>query len=147
VVHAITHPERHFSEVARVMAPDGLYVACSGQRPADDDEVAQIIQRMAEQIDVKRGALRPRRLASDQVLQWAASAGLTGTVLHRPRQWRSRPSEEIFAIENRTWPAMRELGEQELEEITRPAIEALRALPPFARVHRETADVVVLQRK
>lgn len=67
------------------------------------------------------------------------SAGLTGTVLHRPRELRSRPSEEVFAIENRTWPAMRELGERDLEEVTGPAIEALRALRHLFGLHRENA--------
>ena len=82
----------------------------------------------------------------DEVLVWAAGAGFTGSVIERERQWLSSPEQELNAITRRQWPAMRELDEAALEEATRPAIEALRALPATDVVRRAIAEVVVLRR-
>jgi hypothetical protein len=82
----------------------------------------------------------------DEVLAWAGAAGFTGHVHRLERQWRSSPTEELTAIAHRTWPAMRALDEATIEEVTRPAIEALRALPATDDVRRATAEMIVLRR-
>jgi hypothetical protein len=80
------------------------------------------------------------------VLSWAGQAGFTGKVHQLDRQWRSTPGQELAAIAHRQWPAMRELDEADIEEVTRPAVEALLALPPTDELRRATADMLVLQR-
>lgn len=146
VVHAVHDPEQLFREVARVLRPDGSYVVCSGQRPADDDVVGQIIKAMGEEVDRRRGAPRPRGVTTEEVLTWAVNAGFCGSVQEIDRQWLSRPSEELVAIEKRSWPAMRELDERTVDEVTRPTVEALQDLPDEPIMRRATADVLILRR-
>ena len=146
VVHAVKDPERLFAEVARVLRPAGSYIVCTGQRPADDDVVGQIIVEMCLQVDRRRGASRPRGVTAEEVLKWAASAGFDGSVQTIGRQWMWLPADELLAIEKRSWPAMRELDDESLDEVTSPAVEALRALPDEPGLRRATADVLVLQR-
>jgi ubiquinone/menaquinone biosynthesis C-methylase UbiE len=145
VVHAVSDPARLFREVARVLRPGGSYVVCSGQRPATGDVVGQIIKEMGERVDVRRGAVRPRGVSVSEMLDWASRAGFIGTVHELERQWRSAPGEEIAAILKRSWPAMRELDEEALDEATKPALEALRALPDTDVVRRGISDVLVFQ--
>lgn len=145
VVHAVHNPERLFKEIARVLHPGGSYVVCTAQRPADDDAVGRIIKAMGEEVDRRRGAPRYRGVTTEEVLSWAAVAGFRGTPHQLDRQWVSRPSEEIFAIETRSWPAMRELDEEAVDEITRPVVEALRSLPDGPSLRRATADVLVFR--
>jgi hypothetical protein len=52
----------------------------------------------------------------------------------------------LTAIVHRTWPALRELDEEAANEVTKPAIEALEAMPGGDHLRRATADVVVLER-
>lgn len=77
---------------------------------------------------------------------WAREAGFGGDVHYRERRWQSSPTDELRAIALRSWPAMRELDEATIDEVTRPTIEALRALPPDADVRRATAEILVLHR-
>ncbi len=82
----------------------------------------------------------------DEVLTWAARADFTGSAETFERQWHSSTSEELASIAHRTCPALRELDEDAIEEATRPAIEALTALPAEQHLRRATADIVVLVR-
>jgi ubiquinone/menaquinone biosynthesis C-methylase UbiE len=146
VVHSVKQPVLLFREAARVIRPGGLYVVCTTQRPAPDDLVGVTIAEMCARIDVRRGAPRPRRVSVDEVLDWAADSGFSGTVHEMERQWVSSPDQELKAIEYRQWPAMRELDESSVEEVTRPAIEVLKALPATDVVRRATAEIVVFRR-
>jgi ubiquinone/menaquinone biosynthesis C-methylase UbiE len=145
VVHSVADPVRLFEETARVLRPGGSYVVCTGQRPAPDDEIGQIITEMAKRVDRKRGAERPRAVSPEQVTGWAARAGFTATVHERERSWISDPGQELEAIALRQWPALRQLDEESVEEVTRPVIEALRALPPGNLTRRATAEMTVLR--
>jgi hypothetical protein len=58
----------------------------------------------------------------------------------------SSPPREVDAIARRARPTLRELDEKAIEEVTRPAIEALQALPPGECTRRLTADLLVLHR-
>jgi ubiquinone/menaquinone biosynthesis C-methylase UbiE len=147
VVHAVPDPVRLFREVVRVMRPGGRYVVCAVQRPAADDPVGRIIADLGVRVDERRGATRPRAVTTEETLGWAATAGLIGTVHELERQWLSSPDEELAAIEHRQWPALRELDETAIEDVTRPAVEALRALPPTEMVRRATAELIVFQRR
>ncbi len=129
-----------------MVRPGGMYVVCVSQRPSPDDPIGSIISEMSVRVDVRRGASRPRGVSVEEVLEWARHAGFTGFVLERGRQWLSSPEQELNAITHRQWPAMRELDEGSIEEVTRPAIDALRALPPTEVVRRATAEMVVLKR-
>jgi SAM-dependent methyltransferase len=146
VVHSVADPVRLFHEAARVLRPGGRYVICATQRPAPGDVVGGIIADMSGRVDARRGGARPRGVTADEVLGWAADAGFVGAVHHLERTWRSRPSEELAAIADRAWPALRDLDDSAIEEVTRPAIGALEALPDSENVRRATADMVVLER-
>jgi hypothetical protein len=108
--------------------------------------VGQIIADMGFQVDIRRGDRRPRGVSVHQVLDWAGTAGFHGEVHEFERRWHSSPSQELYAITHRIWPALRELDEAGIEAVTRPAIEALRALPETDSVRRATAEAVVLHR-
>ena len=146
VVHSVAEPTRLFEEAARVIRPGGRYVVCAAQRPSPDDRVGQIIADMAVRVDVRRGGQRPRGVSVHQVLEWAEGAGFDGEIYEFERQWHSSPPQELTAIAYRIWPALRELDEAGIEEVTGPAIEALRALPATDVVRRATAQSVVLHR-
>lgn len=147
VVHAVPDPVRLFAEAARVIRPGGRYVVCAVQRPAADDPVGRIMADMAVRVDERRGATRRRAVTTGETLGWAASAGLTGTVHERQRQWLSSPDQELLAIEHRQWPALRQLDEAAIEDVTGPAVEALRALPATEIVRRATAEMIVFERR
>ncbi len=146
VVHSVKYPVVLFGEAARVIRPGGLYIVCTTQRPAPDDLVGVTIAEMCARVDARRGAPRPRRVSVDEVLDWASGSGLTGTVHEMERQWVSSPDQELKAIEYRQWPAMRELDEASLEEVTRPAVEVLKALPATDALRRATVEMVVFRR-
>jgi ubiquinone/menaquinone biosynthesis C-methylase UbiE len=116
VVHSVKRPTLLFEEAFRVIRPGGLYVVCTTQSPASDDEVGRII------------------------------AGFTADAHQFDLRWHSKPSQELAAIAHRSWPALRELGEVEIEQATRPAIEALESLPEAESLRRASADVLVLKR-
>ncbi len=146
VIHAVAEPARLFSEVARVLRPGGRFVVCTTQRPAGDDIIGQIIWQMGAAVDARREG-RPRGVTADEVLDWAGSAGFSGDVRSFDREFCSTPSQELDAISRRAWPALRQLDENQIEEVTRPAIEALRALPEGDYTRRMTAELLVLHRK
>jgi ubiquinone/menaquinone biosynthesis C-methylase UbiE len=146
VVHAIADPPTLFSEVARVLRPGGRYVVCTAQRPADDDVIGRIVAEMGARVDERRRTARPRGVTVDEVLEWAASAGFSGRTRPLERSWKGSPSAELAAIAQRTWPSLRQLDHRTVEEVTRPAVEALRALPDAPVERRATTDLVVLQR-
>ncbi|MFP3907416.1 MAG: class I SAM-dependent methyltransferase [Acidimicrobiales bacterium] len=145
VVHSVANPVLLFQEAARVIRPRGRYVVCATQHPASDDPVGRIISQMSTRIDARRGASRPRGVTVDEVLAWGGDVGFVGTVHQLEREWRSTPAQEIAAIAHRTWPAMRELDDTAVEEVTRPAVEALRALPATDCIRRATAEMIVFE--
>ncbi|MEY2450459.1 MAG: hypothetical protein QOD92_33 [Acidimicrobiaceae bacterium] len=145
VVHSVADPVMLFEEAARVLRPGGRYVVCANQHPAPDDEVGQIIAAMTTRVDTRRGATRPRGVTVDEVREWGERAGFTSHVHQLQRQWRAAPTEELAAIANRTWPAMRELDEDAILEVTQPAIEALQALPATETIRRATAGMIVFE--
>jgi hypothetical protein len=136
---------RLFTEVARVLRPGGLYVVCTTQRPADQDLIGHIVNAMGDAIDAYRPGQRPRGVSVGQVLEWSGQAGFRGEVHPYERSFISSPELELDAIERRAWPAMRELDDAAVAAATRPAIEALRALPPGDTERRGIADVIVLR--
>jgi ubiquinone/menaquinone biosynthesis C-methylase UbiE len=146
VVQSVGDPVELFKETARVLRPGGHYVVCSTQRPALDDPVGQIMTEMGARVDVARGAARPRGVSANEVLEWAGRAGFMGTIENLERQWYSSPSEELASITHRIWPALRELDDDAVEEVTRPAIRALQALPHGQSLRTATADVIDLVR-
>jgi ubiquinone/menaquinone biosynthesis C-methylase UbiE len=146
VVHSVADPVELFKEAARVLRPGGRYVVCSTQRSAPDDVVGQIMVEMGERIDVARKAVRPRGVSIDEVLDWASRAGFSGTIDTLERQWYSSTPEELASITHRIWPALRELDEDTIEEVTRPAIDALQALPEQRYRRRATAEIAELVR-
>ena len=146
VVHSVAMPARLFHQAARVIRPGGRYVVCTTQHTSPDDQAGRIIDQMAVRIDVRRGAIRPRGVTVDEVIEWASDAGFIADVHQMERQWLSSPAYELTSIAYRTWPALRELDETAIEEVTAPAIAALRALPQGEYLRRATADMVVLHR-
>jgi ubiquinone/menaquinone biosynthesis C-methylase UbiE len=146
VVQSVPDPIRLFAEVARVLRPGGRFVVCTTQRPADDDVIGHIIERMGDAVDTHRIGQRPRSVTVDQVLEWSDLARFRGEVHPHQRSFVSSPELELDAIERRAWPALRELDEAAAADATRPAIEALQALPPGETERRGFVDVIVLER-
>jgi ubiquinone/menaquinone biosynthesis C-methylase UbiE len=146
VVHSVEDPERLFHEAARVVRPTGTYVVCLTQNPAEDDQVGHIIKAMGERVHQARQVARPREATAEDVLGWAASAGWEGTLRHVHRSWISSPQQEVLAIERRSWPALWGLDETTLERITRPTLDALRALPAADQGRSATSDLLILRR-
>jgi SAM-dependent methyltransferase len=144
VLQSVADPVRVCAEVARVLQPAGRYAVATTQRPSSDDVIGQVIERMGAAVDARRDV--PRRVTADQVLGWASSAGLTGDVQHFDRVFHSTPLQELDAVVRRAWPALRELDEKEIEAVTRPAIEQLRALPDVEHARRVTVELVILRR-
>jgi SAM-dependent methyltransferase len=147
VVHSVAEPILLFHEAARVIRPGGRFVVCANQHPSPGDHVGMVISEMAARVDTRRGAPRPHGVSTDEVLEWAASAGFSGNVHRLERRWRSSPRQELTAISLRTWPAMRDLDDTAIEEVTRPTIEALEALPASDTLRRATAEMIVPQRQ
>lgn len=145
VVQSVPDPLRLFAEVARVLRPGGRYVVCTTQRPAPDDAIGHIIEGMSRAVDERRIGKRPRGVTVEQVLEWSALAGFRGEVHPRARSFLSSPDYELDAIARKSWPALRELDDVAVDEATRPAIEALRALPPGDTVRRGFVDLIVLE--
>ncbi len=146
VVHAVAEPVRLFAEMARVLRPGGRYVVCTVQRPAAGDVIGQIIDGLWAALDARRRSDAPLQVTAEHVLRWAAPAGFTGDVHSLDRIFRTSPAQELDAIERRAWSALRELGADEVEQVTRPAVEALRALPSGYYPRRTTSEMLVLHR-
>jgi ubiquinone/menaquinone biosynthesis C-methylase UbiE len=147
VVHAVGNPEQLFREAARVLKPEGRYIVCATQRPAPDDEIGNVMTKMGVRVDKLRGATRPRGVTTDETIAWAGRAGFVGSVHLLERRWNSSPAEELKAIALRIWPALRELDDDTAERATRPAVDALEALPQRDVVRRGIAELIVLQRR
>jgi ubiquinone/menaquinone biosynthesis C-methylase UbiE len=146
VVHAVADPVQFFAEAARVLRRGGRYVVCSTQLPDPDDVIGGIITEMGHRVDVRRRSSRPRGVTTEETIAWAGQAGFTATVHRLPRQWSSTPADELAAIRRRQWPALRELDELAIREVTQPAVDALEALPPTSLTRRASADMIVLTR-
>jgi hypothetical protein len=108
--------------------------------------VGGIIADMTARVDARRHATRPRGVTGAEVLEWADHAGFSGTIHELSRRWQATPADALVAITRRSWPAMRELDELTIQEVTRPAIEALERLAPTDSLRRATADMIVLRR-
>ncbi len=146
VVHSVKQPTLLFEEAFRVIRPGGLCVVCTAQTPAPGDEVGRVIAEMAMQVDIRRRASRPRGVTRAEVLEWATNAGFSGTAHQLERRLYSTPAQELAAIAHRNWPALRELDEADIREVTGPAIEALESMPEILNLRRATADLLVLKR-
>jgi ubiquinone/menaquinone biosynthesis C-methylase UbiE len=146
VLQALDDPQGAFVEVARVLRPGGVFVVCLTQRPTPDDVIGQIIVKMADAIDNCTPERRPREVLAAQVLEWAGVAGFVGEVRGLERRWVSTPARELASISQRVWPPLRQLDDEAIEEVTAPAIEALRALPEGDCLRTMTADLIVLRR-
>lgn len=146
VLHAVADPVLLLREVHRVLRPGGRYVVATTQRSAPEDRVGMIIDAMAAVVDAHRVGARSRTVVADDVLHWADPLGFLGTVQPVTRSWRSTAAAEIAAIGEQAWPALRDLDEPTLEAATRPALEALGALPAGEHVRRAVAELVVLER-
>ncbi len=145
VMQALADPAGVFEEVARVLRPGGTFVVCTTQFPTDDDPIGVIIQRMGDAIEARSVRTRPRQVSAGQILEWAGSAGFRGEAHPLVRTWSSSPEHELDSITRRAWPTLRQLDEEAIEAVTRPAIDALQALPGEC-LRRMTADLLVLRR-
>ncbi len=147
VVHAIDNPVRLFDEVARVLTPGGRYVIATVQRTAADDPVGRIMDEFSRLVDEYRPRPVRRDAITASVLDWAAAAGFSGIADVLTRQWAARPSDEITAIRERAWPALRSMDDDEFTRIASPTLERLAAMGDEIVTRRAVADVITLERK
>ncbi len=101
---------------------------------------------MGEAVDTHRPGRRPRSVTVDQILEWAGLAGFRAEVHPHERSFFSSPELELDAIARKAWPLLRELDDEAVADVTTPAIDALRALPPGDTERRGIIDVIVLER-
>lgn len=147
VLQAVPDPERVLAEAARVIRPGGTYVVCLTQKAAPDDRVGQIVEAMGARIGSRSLGPKHKEPTTEQVLEWAGAAGFGGAEVRvLEREWRSAPGKVVDGIRRRMWAGLRALDEASIEQLTRPAIDALEALPPGLDTRRATADMVVLRR-
>ncbi len=147
VIHAVDPPEALFAEVARVVRPGGRYLVCPTNRPAGLDPIEPILTALFARAERRHPTWRQRHVTAADILAWGAQAGFDGHLeVFAERSWVTSAAEQTQSIRDRVWPALQGLDDEAFEKVTRPAFEALAALPDGPIVQRAEADVVVLCR-
>jgi ubiquinone/menaquinone biosynthesis C-methylase UbiE len=147
VIHAVDGPASLFAEVARVLRPGGRYLVCPTNRDAASDPITSIIGAMFERAAAVHPTWRPNVVDAARVLDLASAAGLSGEVVIIPsREWETTPAEQLRSIRDRVWPGLLGLDDRAFEDVTAPAVAALRALPDGPITRRALTDLVVLRR-
>lgn len=114
--------------------------------PSPDDRVVRVLAEMAVRVDACRAAPAPLAVTSGEVAGWASQVGFSAT----STAW----SGAFPRAETSWWPSLSgsgrryaSLDEGAIEEVSKPAVEALRAMPTGDCLPRATADILVLERR
>ena len=145
VLQHIDPPRALFDEVARILRPGGRYLVCPVNRMTEDDLIEPIMAGMWERAQQLSPPWRPRHVAADDISAWAAESGFTGHVeSFASSPWNITAEDQIRAIRDRVFPALRAIDDRVYEEVAGPAIAALEALPTGPITRRAEIDIVVL---
>ena len=150
VLHVVSDVSQVLAEVARVLRPGGRYlIVPSSPGPPDgmDDAVRELVSDMHEVLRGRSRSDDPDRV--ERLADLAPAAGLRLVdVVEGQSEFAETPSAIAANIERRTYSVLWDLEPARWEQVVRPVIAALRALPdpdlPRARFARE--QVIVLER-
>jgi ubiquinone/menaquinone biosynthesis C-methylase UbiE len=147
VAHAVDPPEAMFAEVARVLRPGSRYLVCPTNRPGVGEVIGPALSAMFDRAERVHPTWRRADVSAADIVAWGARAGLAGHIEPmQPRSWVTSAADQIRSIRDRVWPALRGLDAADFEAVTRPAVEALAALPAGPIPQHAEADIVVLSR-
>ena len=146
VLQAVDDARRVVAEAARIVRPGGHYVVCLTQRAAPDDSVGLILEEMGARIQSRSTSPRHVEPSARDICTWAEAVGFGARVESRHRRWSSPPSEALDGIRRRMWAGLRALDDQAIEEVTRPAVDALQALSPEDTARHGVAEILILER-
>ena len=143
VLHVVGDLDAVLAECARVLEPGGRLVTVAGWRAMESDDIDAVASGLLG------SELRPGhdiQLVQDMAL--AAGFGLVAGPLTTERHWELSPNEEANRIEHRMYGPLLDISVETFEAVTRPVIEALRALPEPDRPRRRVArhPFLVLER-
>jgi ubiquinone/menaquinone biosynthesis C-methylase UbiE len=145
VVHAVLPPEALFAEVARVLRPGGRYLVCPTNRLKSGDPIQPICEAMFNRAHRLHPTWRRNPVTVNDLLAWGTGAGLVGRVeTFQSRTWETSADELRASIRQRVWPALQGLDDAQYREVTMPAIEATRSLPPGPISQHAEVDIAVL---
>jgi ubiquinone/menaquinone biosynthesis C-methylase UbiE len=145
VVHAITPPEALFSEVLRVLMPQGRYLVCPTNRMGSDDPTKPILDAMFDRASRIHPTWSRNPVDAEDLLAWGSQAGFGGTIeTFSSTPWETSADELTASIRDRVWPALQGLDDASYQAVTGPAYEAIRSLPRGPITQHAEVDVVVL---
>jgi ubiquinone/menaquinone biosynthesis C-methylase UbiE len=145
VAHAVDPPQAMFAEVARVLGEGGRYLVCPTNRPGAGAVIGPVFSAMFDRAERLHPTWRRYDVSAAEILAWGDRAGFAGRVEPMlSRSWTTSAAEQIRAVNDRVWPALRGLDDEAFEAVTRPAIDSLAALGDGPIEQHADADVVVL---
>lgn len=145
VLHLVADVAEVLAEVARVLAPSGVYaVVCSRGYRHDATDTEALNRRLHDALDAPQG----RQDSPDRLAQLGRPAGLSAreTRWVRAEAFAATPNDDADRLQARAWSALWDLDDAAWVRHVQPVIDELRALPEpnRAREHPVEHAVVVL---
>ncbi|HKA68654.1 MAG TPA: class I SAM-dependent methyltransferase [Actinomycetes bacterium] len=143
VLHVVADPGAVLSEVARVLRPDGAFVAVLSTPMQLVTDVDRLLRRMQARLRGER-ADTPERISS---LAAAAGLELAGRADIANEMHETVPTEVVERIYDRTYSILWDLDDATWQAEVEPTVAALRALPApgRARVHQDHYPLLVFR--
>jgi ubiquinone/menaquinone biosynthesis C-methylase UbiE len=147
VLHVVGDVEGVLREVARVLLPGGRYLVIPARdsRPPRDP-IGRIIDGLWKRAD----PLGARRDDEEHLRRLSPAAGLrlVESVRLEAEDYDESPAQALAKIESRSYSVLWDVPDDRLDEVVRPAIEELRALPePLRPVKRRSSGRIVVLEK
>lgn len=146
VLQAVPDASRVVAEAARILRPGGRYVVCLTQKAAPGDTIGHILEDMGSRLRALSSGANRAEPSAEQVIEWAETSGFVGRHERQIREWNRSPAEVLDGIGRRMWVGLRDLDDETVEKVTRPAIKALEALPESDLLRRGVGEILTLER-